>query len=175
MAYYFQCPNCHSDAHFSVPKEDTGNLGCLLFLLAGWWAWLIYAGGRSGRVQCGSCGFIFQQPAIPRTGVSSLAIGTVAILVCAVAVSWAMITMEIEPSPAIQLSGMESVIARNPRVMLYVWSVALLLITVSAIVASWVSNIRFRRQFSKQYQIEPTSSYQPIASPPDVPPAKTKP
>ncbi len=160
MKYYFKCPSCGNDDGFTLPREEPSGLGFALFLLADSWA-AMYADAARRRVQCAKCGYLFRQPALPRTAVATLAawvIGIILLLglliICLIVVP--EVADLIPPSQA--LAVIEQFISEYPRVVLLgvlPLIAAILAILVVCAIASWVSSHRARVELRKEFETKP--------------------
>ncbi len=152
MKYYFKCPECDYDESFFSPKEDTSGVGCLLFLLGGFLPALIYSDATCRRIQCAKCGYIFRQPALPRTALSSLVLWIVLVILFFCAFIFIMISYPemYQLIPQSQtLSDFEAVISENPRAVVFGIFPMILLILIPSVLASWFSNFNARRELKK--------------------------
>ncbi len=168
MKYYFHCPQCQNDEEFTVVEEDTSNLGCTLFFWGGLMASLLFSRAMRNRVQCVKCGYIFQQPPIPRTGVSSLAFGVNSIIFFGILLTAIMMS----PFWSQLLSGgstrwwIEQQVIENPRAFTVGTILTLGLVFLLCLIASKLSMIKQCKKFRQQYETSP----QPLP-----PPAGTRP
>lgn len=161
MKYYFKCPSCGSDDEFTLPREEPSGLGLSLFLLGESVSALMYADSVRRRVQCAKCGYLFRQPALPRTAVATLAawvIGIILLLglsiICLIVVPEVMDL--IPPSQA--LAVIEQFISEYPRVVLLgvlPLIAAILAILVVCVIASWASSHRARVELRKKFETKP--------------------
>lgn len=67
LNYYFKCPMCAQNESFSPEKRERSGLVIFLLALVGIIPAIIYLAGSSGYIHCDRCGYIFRQPAPPRT------------------------------------------------------------------------------------------------------------
>ena len=158
MKYYFSCPNCRSDDGFTVPEEESSGLGWLLFFLGGFLPALLYASHASQRVQCSKCGYIFRQPALPRTSLSVLATWIIGVeflflVVTILAIAFPEMVSLIPDSQL--LADVEAIISDNPRALLIGLFPMLLVILVTCAVASWASNYRAHKEMRNHFETRP--------------------
>ncbi len=144
----------------------------LLFLLGQWLAALVFLGNRQGRVQCGDCSFIFQQPPLPRAPVAKFA-GWILLLVGLGAVAMLLGATEAIDSTMLPESGImliiEGVVSNHLRLFTYVTSITFVVIVVSCVGASSFSNARHRRDYADRLYpevlpVEPPSNSEPMHS-----------
>lgn len=158
MKYYFQCPRCQNDERFTEPEEDTSNLGCTLFFLGGLLPSLLFLRAMKRRVQCGKCGYIFQQPSIPRTAVSSLAIWiNTIIFFCLLLIAipifspfW-MQAISNKSNPW----EIEKLVIENPRAFIIGVGLIIGIITPICMISSVLSNHNERNRIGRQYETKP--------------------
>ncbi|MBN2310221.1 MAG: hypothetical protein JXR94_14700 [Candidatus Hydrogenedentes bacterium] len=159
MAYYFKCPNCGRNDDFVLPKDDSQTgLGCLLLITGGFLPAVLYSSAMAHRIQCGHCGYLFRQPALPRTAVSALATWIVAIVIV-----FSLFSAIAVFNPGIGRAipddwggaGLERVVAEHPRTMVITVVPMLALIVIVALVASAVSNYRVHKRLRKHFAVEP--------------------
>jgi hypothetical protein len=158
MKYYFSCPNCRSDDEFTLPEEESSGTGWLLFLLGGFIPALLYAGHFHRRVRCSKCGYIFQQPPLPRTSLSVLATWIIGIeflflVVTILAIAFPEMVSLIPDSQL--LSGAEKIISDNPRAFLIGLLPMLLVILLTCTVASWASNCKAHKEMRNHFETRP--------------------
>lgn len=157
MKYYFKCPKCKSNDKFMAPSEDSGGLGCLLFLLGGLLPALIYSSSVSHRVQCGNCGHIFRPPPLPNSPVSKLATWIFIVLITFVFFGFLMI---MEPGFASivpkysWLAGFEEVIAEHAYIFAFGLVALALILIITIVFTSTISNSKFRRNLLKEYRTD---------------------
>ncbi len=158
MSYYFGCPRCGSNRSFATVAEDDSSLGCLLFLIGGLLALLIYADSTRGRVQCTHCGHIFRQPPLPRSPLSKFALAVIGLIVASVIVTVVMTSI-----PALVgwlpdlpfITKLEDFVEENPKALVASLFPALIIVTVLAFVVSFVSNRRYRQDLRKTFETAP--------------------
>jgi len=157
MKYYFACPRCGNDERFAHPREQSSGLGCLILLFGGLIPALLFADAIRHRVQCVQCGFIFRQPALPRSSASR-----VAIYVILVVLSFAALTIILAMDPELTsgipevsaLLTVEAFIAEYPRAVTLTLIPMLALLLLSLLVVSWVSNVRLRMDMRKTHKLK---------------------
>ena len=158
MKYYFKCPNCGCDDEFSLPKEQSSGLGCLLFFLGGIIPALLYANSTQHRVQCSECGYIFRKPPFPRTPLSVFTGWIIGIIVV-----FGVFTSILFASPDVKylfpysptLMALERIIASNPYAIIFGILPMIALIFILAIFVSIFSNYKAQRALNERYETEP--------------------
>jgi hypothetical protein len=177
MRYYFQCPRCKSDDLFYSVEEqrrDDSGTGCLMLLLGGILPYLLWSSSvrsyEGPRVQCGSCGYVFTQPPLPRSDAARLAFWVQVLVVLYGAVSvfsfafWLFVLRERSPLPA--PGGFEGALiaffANNARAVVAVTVVFAVLLFLVAVGFSVSSNRKHRAWLKSAYLIEPFSRGQDV-------------
>ena len=158
LKYYFKCPNCKNDEHFSLPSCASTGLGCLLLILGGFIPALLYAESTRRRVQCSSCGFIFRQPSLPRTPVSDFTtwiLGIVLLfgLLTVVLILFPALTALVPDAPLVL--NMETFIKNNPKAIGVGLAPIIPLILIVSLLTSWGSNRRAHKLLKTKFKIEP--------------------
>ncbi len=157
MKYYFVCPRCGNDQGFAHPREQSSGLGCLILLFGGLIPALLFADAIRQRVQCGQCGFIFRQPAPPRSSASRVAIWVILVVLVSAALT-VILAMNPELTSGIPevsaLLTVEAFIAEYPRAVTLTLIPMLALLLLSLLVVSWVSNVRLRRNMRRTHRIK---------------------
>lgn len=158
MKYYFKCPNCGSDDEFTLPKEESSGLGCLLFLLGGFIPALLYADFTQHRVQCSGCGYIFRKPPLPRTPLSIVTgwiIGIIAIFGVLTSILFAFPDVKYVMPHSPTLMALERIISGNPYAIIFGILPMVAVILLLAIFVSIFSNYKARRALEERYETEP--------------------
>jgi len=158
MKYYFKCPECGNDDEFSLPREESAGLGFLLLVFGGFISALLYADATRRRVQCARCGYIFRQPPLPRTPLSTMATWVIGIVFLFGVLTSLMIAfpeiVDLLPQ-SLTLDEIELLISVNPRAVLFglfPMIAAILLLSVSV---SWASNHTAHAELRKQFHTKP--------------------
>ena len=158
MKYYFKCPKCAGDDGFTLPAEQSSGLGCLLLFFGGFIPALLYADAQSHRVQCDSCGYIFRQPALPKTGVAKLA--TAILLVTIVAFAAAVILIcspdvaEVVPQPQLVQDLVLMMSGQTGAFLVLVGATAVATLCICFFAAAATSFAQ-RRRLSKGFELRP--------------------
>ena len=152
--YYFQCPQCSNEASFYRVEQESSGAGCLLLTLGGVFPALLYASTTGPRVQCTECGYIFSQPALPRTRASTLALWALGLILSVGTVAFILAAgpgEELFPESPV-LSRVWQGIMNYPKPIL----AAVGAVFVACLAISWVSDGRAHRELRKQFLIQPT-------------------
>jgi hypothetical protein len=147
-----------TDCQFTLPQEESSGLGWLLFLFGGFLPALLYASHTRQRVQCAKCGYIFRQPALPKTSLSVLATWIIGVEFLFLAVTILAIVLPELTSwiPDSQLlSGAERVISDNPRAFLVGLLPMLLVTLLTCTIAFWASNHKAHRELRNHFETRP--------------------
>jgi len=158
MAYYFKCPLCRNDEHFKKPSEES-SLGCALFVFGGLLPALVYADSMARRVQCGKCAHIFRPPPLPVSPLSKMAtwfglIIAVFLLAAVLLTVFSDTTALIPTHPLLEET--ERLVSEHPRVVALTLVPLPVLLLIVALITSFLSNLRFRRQFRQEYETRPS-------------------
>lgn len=158
MKYYFKCPRCGRDDGFTLPAEQSSGLGCLLLLFGGVIPALLYSDAQSHRVQCDSCGYIFRQPALPKTGVAKLATAILLVYIVAVIAALFLVcspeTADLLPRPRFVQDIVLVLSGHTEAFMLLVGATAVATLCL-CFLASATSSIAQRRRLSKECELRP--------------------
>ncbi|MEN6427360.1 MAG: hypothetical protein ABFE13_18555 [Phycisphaerales bacterium] len=136
-------------------------MGLLLFFLGDFIPLLLYADNTRRRVQCAKCGYIFRQPAMRRTAVSTLAAWVIGIVLLFGFFAVLLIVLpeiaDLVPESPI-LTAIEQVISDNPRVValiVLVFASMMAAIVALSLFVSWVSNYRACAELRKNCETKP--------------------
>ena len=158
MKYYFTCPTCGHDDGFTLPAEQSSGLGCLLLFFGGFIPALLYADAQSHRVHCDNCGYIFRQPALPKTGVAKLATGILLTYVVAGVVAVVMMCApelaDVVPRPAF-VQDLRLMVSANPEAFMMLVAATGITTLLLCLLASAGSSIAQRRRLSKEFTLHP--------------------
>jgi hypothetical protein len=122
---------------------------------------LAFANYKRRRIQCARCGYLFQQPPLPRSPLGNFArwIVVVALVLTGLAAVLYLspeLAALLPPVPA--LAPVEAAIAADPRIVLYLFLALVVAIALSCGIAACVGNARFRRKLATEYLLKPLSS-----------------
>ena len=158
MKYYFTCPHCKGDEGFTLPAEQSSGLGCLLLFFGGFIPALLFADAQSHRVQCDSCGYIFRQPALPKTGVAKLATAillvTIAAFVAAVVLICSPDLAEAVPQPKVVQDLVLMMTDHTGAFVVLVGTTAAAMLCICFLAAAATSFAQ-RRRLSKEFELRP--------------------
>ena len=164
MEYYFNCPECGDDKGFTRPVERSSGLGCLLLFLGGIIPAWLYADAQSRRVQCDNCGYIFRQPALPKTGAAKLATAILLILilagVSAVVLVCSSEVADMVPRPML-LRSFGLTVADNAEAFIVLVAATVVAIIFVCLLGSAFSRIAQRRRLSKDFALRPKRKTMP--------------
>jgi hypothetical protein len=156
--YYFSCPRCRSNEAFSLPAEDSSGLGCVFFFFGGIIPALIYSDRQSRKIQCDSCGYIFCQPSLPRTGAEILGTSILLCYVAAVATSFVFLVfpeiMDVIPQPEF-VKEFAQVISQHIEFFVILVGATAMVTLCLCLVVSITSGIVKRSRLSKKYLLQP--------------------
>jgi len=158
MRYYFKCPGCGSDEKFTRPSEQSTGLGCVFLFFGGFIPVLLYADAQSRRVQCETCGYIFRQPALPKTGVAMLATGI--FLTYIIAIAFAAVLMSVPevadsfPNPQF-IKDFVLLMSGHAEALTLLAGIAVVATLLLSVFASAISSVAQRRRLSKEFELCP--------------------
>ncbi len=171
MKYYFKCPSCGSDDGFSLPSEQSSGLGCLLLFFGGFIPALLFADSKSHRVQCESCGYIFRQPALPKTGAAKLATAILFTYVAAFAAAIVLIcgpeTADMIPKPQFA-RDLSLMMTGHQEAFVFLAGITTVTTLALSFLASAASSIAQRRRLAKEFELRP--KYKAMATDRQQPP-----
>lgn len=174
--YYFHCPMCGSDERFAAVNQDNVSLGCLIAILGGLLPWLLYADSTRNRVQCMNCGKIFRQPPLPQSPLSNYALAIIILIVLTI---FALLIMVAAPEfhawlpdyPAV--ASLVELVAKHPEAVVASVLPLFVILVVSGIVVSIVSNRRYRSELREHVHLEPLARFDMRPDPEDHAPRDT--
>jgi len=167
--FYFHCPKCENDTHFSEMNQqvDGGAWGCALLFFAPILLPFFLGDLLAARVQCSQCGFVFRRPPMPRSVLANFVLLSFALLLLgAIAITVLIHSPEILvqlPEYSV-LSWLEAVIANHSRAVLWGALSLFAFWVLTAIVWAVTDNLQHHRRLREQFRSQP-DPFRP-ASPP---------
>ena len=158
--FYFHCPKCENDAHFSETHQqaDGGAWGCALLFFAPILLPFFLADLLRLRVQCSQCGFVFRRPPMPRSALANFVLISLAFLLLgpiaiAVLIQYPESLAHL-PEHSV-LAWVETVITNHPQATLWGVLLSLALWVLTAIVWAVIDNVQHHRRLRKKFRKQP--------------------
>lgn len=131
-------------------------MGCLIFLLGGFLAAILFEGGRLRRIQCRRCGHIFRQPSVPKSPVERFACSMISVLLVLGCVA-ALVFQFPEIGAALPEipfgTALEKAVLEQPRVAAYLLAFLFLVLPSFSLIIAMVASVRSRKRLAKDYEL----------------------